>query len=60
MEHLSYKERLRELSLFFLEKGRIWDDLIVIFQYLREPTRKKEKDLLQGHAVIRQGGMSSD
>ena len=35
LEYLSYEERLRELDLFSLEKGRHWRDFIVAFQYLK-------------------------
>mgnify|MGYP001864713952 CR=1 FL=1 len=35
MEHLPYKDRLRELELFCLEKRMLWGDLRVAFQYLK-------------------------
>ena len=35
MGHLSYKDRLRRLGLFSLEKGRLQGDLRVACQYLK-------------------------
>lgn len=37
--HLSYEDRLRELSLFRLEKRRLVVDTIVDFQYLKKACR---------------------
>ena len=39
LERLSYEDRLRELSLFSLEKRRLREDFIVAFLYIKEGTR---------------------
>ena len=48
LEHLSYKERLRELGLFSSEKRRLWGDLISAFQYLRGAYKQEGERLFEG------------
>ena len=45
LENLSYKERLRELDLFSLEKKRFWGDLIEAFQCLNRACKKEVRDM---------------
>jgi len=46
LEHLSYEERLRKLGLFSLEKRRLWEALIIAFQYLKGPSKQERDQLL--------------
>jgi len=48
LKHFSCEDRLRALGLFSLERRRCWGDLRAAFQYLKGPTRKLERDFLQG------------
>jgi len=35
LEYLFYEDQLKELGLFNMEKKRLWEDIIVAFQYLK-------------------------
>ena len=51
-EHLSYKDSLRDLGLFSLEKRKLHGDLVAAFQYIKGNYRKEGADYLVGSVVI--------
>jgi len=59
LEYLSYKDRLRELGLFSLEKRRLQGDLIATFQYMKGAYRKDGEGLFTRMCCDRTRGNSS-
>ena len=55
MEHLSYKDRLRELGLFNLKKRRLQGNLTVASQYLKGAYSKAEEGLFRRACSDRTG-----
>jgi len=56
LEHLSYEEKLRELGLFSLGKGRLWGDLTVAFQYFKGAYKKDGENLFSRACCSRTKG----
>ena len=60
LEHLSHKERLRELGLFSLKKRRLRGDLINAYKYIKVGVRRMGPDSFQCCPVTGQGATGTN
>jgi len=47
IQGLEHKDRLKDLGLLRLEKGRLWEDLRLDFQYLKAGYKKEEDRIIR-------------
>ena len=47
LEHLPYKDKLRKLGLFSLEKRRLWGDLVAAFRYPKGAYKQEGNQLFE-------------
>ena len=57
LDYLPYKDRMRKLGLFSLEKRRLRGDPIAAFQYLKGDYKKEGNQLFTRVDSDRQGGI---
>ena len=56
LEHLPYKDSMRELGLFSLEKRRLRGDLIAALQYLKGAYKQEGSQLFERVNISRTRG----
>ena len=56
LQHLPYKDRLREMGLFSVEKRRLRGDLIAAFQDLQGASKQEGRQLFERGDKSRTGG----
>ena len=56
LQHLSYEERLRELGLLSLEKGRLWGEFTEVFQHFKGADNQEGDQFFTWSSSDRTGG----